>query len=83
MIPTHTPHLTTSFNGHAAILVIDSDPLALSMMGNILSEAGYDVHSACDWETGLRMAVTELPGLILLDVEAAESEGFEALRRLK
>ena len=64
------------------ILVVDDDPLILKMLANILSTAGYTVHSADSGELALASVAASLPALILLDVSMPVMDGFEVVQRL-
>jgi two-component system, cell cycle response regulator DivK len=44
---------------------------------------GYGVFSARDGAAGMAMAASERPGLILMDLNLPEIDGWEATRRLK
>ena len=51
--------------------------------GEILSQEGYEMIPALDGETGLRMAKTKKPDLILLDLILPKVHGFDVLKQLK
>jgi two-component system, cell cycle response regulator DivK len=53
------------------------------MLSRRLQKRGYEVVSAVDGETGVTMAQTEAPALILMDVSLPGIDGWEATRRLK
>ena len=44
---------------------------------------GYEILSARDGAAGIAMATSELPDLILMDLNLPEIDGWEATRRLK
>lgn len=48
-----------------------------------MKQEGYEVVSALDGETGLKMAKTENPDLILLDLILPKLYGLEVLKELK
>src|SRR5690242_20227723 len=59
------------------IMVVDDDPDALTMVGNILSNEGYELIKVSNaTEVGLK-AVQMTPDLILLDFLMPEINGFE------
>ncbi|MCJ7786605.1 response regulator [Patescibacteria group bacterium] len=51
--------------------------------GEILSQEGYEMIPALDGETGLEMAKTKKPDLILLDLILPKVHGFDVLKQLK
>jgi CheY-like chemotaxis protein len=65
------------------ILIVEDNEDNLVIYSTILSHVGYRVLEARDGETGIRMAHTEHPDLILMDVSIPVIDGWEATRRLK
>ena len=65
------------------ILFIEDEAILQKTFGDILKQADYKVISALDGETGLRLAKTEKPDLILLDLILPAMDGFEILEKLK
>ncbi|MCP5197355.1 MAG: sigma-54-dependent Fis family transcriptional regulator [Gammaproteobacteria bacterium] len=65
------------------VLMVDDTPANLSVLYELLSEAGYDVLVAEDGESALERAAYARPDLILMDVMMPGINGFEACRRLK
>ncbi len=66
-----------------SILVIDDEPLNLSIVSSLLEESGYEVLSAREGERGLEIARHACPDLILLDVMMPGIDGFEVCVKLK
>jgi diguanylate cyclase (GGDEF)-like protein/PAS domain S-box-containing protein len=66
-----------------SILVVDDEPLNLSIVSSLLEESGYEVLSARDGEKGLDIARNVRPDLILLDVMMPGIDGFEVCSELK
>jgi DNA-binding response OmpR family regulator len=64
------------------LLIEDSASQALRFK-LILERAGYHVRIATDGSAGWRMACTDHPRLILLDVDLPSMNGFQVLTRLK
>lgn len=65
------------------ILFIEDATALQKTFGDILRKGSYEVTSALDGEEGLKLAKTEKPDLILLDLILPKVDGFEVLRRLK
>lgn len=65
------------------ILFIEDESALQKSIGDALEQAGYEVISALDGELGLRLAKTEKPDLILLDLILPKMRGFEVLEQLK
>jgi two-component system, cell cycle sensor histidine kinase and response regulator CckA len=65
------------------VLVIDDQPDALSLVGQVLARDGYQVRTASDGQGGLASALEHRPDLILLDVRLGDMDGLEVCRRLK
>jgi two-component system cell cycle response regulator DivK len=65
------------------ILLIEDNELNRDMLSRRLVKRGYVVMTAVDGETGIAMAQSEAPALILMDVSLPGIDGWEATRRLK
>ena len=67
----------------ASILVIEDTRDTRTVVELILQEAGHSVISAIDGASGVAVAATENPDLILMDLALPRVDGWEATRRLK
>ncbi len=65
------------------ILVIEDDEFLNRMYVAKLEHEQFEVLSASDGETGLQLALTELPSLVLLDLLLPKRDGFSVLAELK
>lgn len=65
------------------ILLVEDDGFLASIYAQKLELEGFDVSLATNGEDGLRLAVKDVPHLILLDLVMPKLNGFEVLERLK
>jgi DNA-binding response OmpR family regulator len=65
------------------ILVIEDDPSILRGIQLNLGMEGYVVRSAMDGETGLALARTEKPDLVVVDVMLPRLGGLEVVREIR
>lgn len=65
------------------ILFIEDEVALQKTIGDALRKEGYQVISALDGESGLRLAQQELPDLILLDLILPKMHGLDLLEELK
>lgn len=67
----------------AKILVVDDTPANLEVITETLSSVGYTVAIAISGERALKRLKTQVPDLILLDVQMPVIDGFETCRQIK
>jgi adenylate cyclase len=67
----------------AKILVVDDVPQNVRLLEAVLAPRGYDVVTATDGESALRLIESEEPDLVLLDVVMPQLDGYEVCRRLR
>jgi DNA-binding response OmpR family regulator len=65
------------------ILFIEDESALQKTIQEILTREGYQLISAFDGESGLKLAKKEKPDLILLDLILPKKDGFEVLNELK
>jgi CheY-like chemotaxis protein len=65
------------------ILLVEDNETNRDMLSRRLKRRDYDVIIAVDGESGLALAGSELPDLILMDMSLPILDGWEATRRLK
>ncbi len=65
------------------IVVIEDDPSILRGLQLNLGMEGYLVRSAADGETGLSLARSERPDLVVVDVMLPRMDGFAVVRELR
>ena len=65
------------------VLVIDDDPSIRQVVGNALSDEGYDVDEAADGRAALAAIDRAHPDVILLDMKMPGMDGWEFVRRYR
>jgi len=65
------------------IVLIDDDLKLNELLKTYLQGFGFEIHSAAEAESGLRLVRRINPDLIILDVMLPVSDGFEILRKLR
>jgi PAS domain S-box-containing protein len=71
-------------DGKSTVLYIEDNPVNLMLMEAMLEhEPGVRLITALEPALGLRLAQSERPRLILLDIQLPVISGFEVLRRLR
>ena len=65
------------------ILVVDDEKSIVDIISYNLKKEGYEVITAYDGQQGLRIALTENPDLIMLDIMMPKLDGFEVCRRIR
>src|ERR1051325_2328783 len=65
------------------ILVVDDVAANVRLLEAILEPAGFSLSSASSGPEALERVATELPDLVLLDVQMAGMNGYEVCRRIR
>ncbi|MGI8924329.1 MAG: response regulator [Fimbriimonadales bacterium] len=65
------------------ILLVEDNEMNRDMLSRRLERRGYEVVLAVDGPSGVAMAQTEAPDLILMDMSLPVLDGWEATRLLK
>jgi PAS domain S-box-containing protein len=69
--------------GQGTILIVDDTPHNLRLLSNMLIEQGYMVRAVVNGKMALKSVVTDIPDIILLDVNMPGMNGYEVCRQLK
>jgi len=67
----------------AKVLIIEDNPANMTLATFLLQSAGHSVLAATDAETGLTLARSEQPDLVLMDIQLPGMDGLEATALLK
>jgi two-component system cell cycle response regulator DivK len=67
----------------AKILLVEDNEMNRDMLSRRLVRKGYEVVIAVDGEEGVKMARSEHPELILMDISLPILDGWEATRQIK
>ncbi len=65
------------------VLIIDDDVQSLRLVGLMLERQGYQIFAASNGTQGLRLARSEQPDIILLDVMMPDMDGYDVARRMR
>lgn len=65
------------------ILLVEDNEMNRDMLSRRLARKGYEVVLAVDGPSGVAMAQSESPDLVLMDMSLPTVDGWEATRRLK
>jgi two-component system, cell cycle response regulator DivK len=65
------------------ILLVEDNEMNRDMLSRRLARRGYEVVVAVDGEAGVRMAQSEAPALILMDMSLPGLDGWDATRQIK
>ncbi len=67
----------------AKVLVVEDNPANMTLAKFLLESVGHTVLSAIDAESGVILATTEQPDLILMDIQLPGMDGLQATGLLK
>ncbi|MEQ8443169.1 MAG: response regulator [Alphaproteobacteria bacterium] len=67
----------------AKILLVEDNEMNREMLSRRLMRRGFEVAVAVDGQVGVEMAASELPDLILMDINLPVMDGWDATRTIK
>jgi PAS domain S-box-containing protein len=65
------------------IVLIDDEEDIREVMSLALADAGYEVRTAADGETGLKLCLETTPQIVITDIRMPGMDGLQVLERLK
>ncbi|MCW3059026.1 MAG: hypothetical protein JWQ02_847 [Capsulimonas sp.] len=65
------------------ILVIDDEKIVQDLVSDALTRGGFNVLVASDAQSGLELALSRQPQLILLDIRLPRTNGLDVLRQMR
>ncbi len=65
------------------IVAIDDDSIIRTLLSNMLKKAGYEVLTASDGQTGLRLSIEEDADVVITDYQMPGKNGMEVLEELR
>jgi CheY-like chemotaxis protein len=65
------------------VLLVEDNEMNRDMLSRRLARRGFNVLIAVDGEQGVRLAKSEMPDLILMDMSLPVIDGWEAARQIK
>ncbi|MHC1778575.1 MAG: sigma-54-dependent transcriptional regulator [Lentimicrobium sp.] len=65
------------------ILAIDDDSIIRTLLTNILTKVGYEVVTAVDGESGLELAISTTPDLVVTDFQMPGISGLDVVTELQ
>jgi two-component system alkaline phosphatase synthesis response regulator PhoP len=69
-------------NNHK-LLLVDDEPDILEFLSFNLRRQGYNVFTAADGDAGIRLALSEIPHLVLLDMMMPVKNGIEVCKEIR
>lgn len=67
----------------AKILIVDDEKNIVDILAYNLRKEGYEIIEAHDGKTGLELALSENPDLVMLDIMMPHLDGYEVCKRLR
>ena len=65
------------------VLIVEDNEKNMKLARDVLQAKGYATLEAVNGETGVQLALTHHPDLVLMDIQLPDINGFEAFRRIR
>jgi two-component system alkaline phosphatase synthesis response regulator PhoP len=69
--------------GREKLLIVEDDPAIQRMIGDYFRHVGYDIVTASDGESGVRLAQSERPAAMILDLMLPKLDGLSVCRQVR
>lgn len=69
--------------GRDKLLIVEDDPAIQRMIGDYFRHVGYDIIAAGDGEAGVRVAQSERPAAMILDLMLPKLDGLSVCRQVR
>ena len=84
MFPDNPAALMKRMDGHPVrVLVVDDEPSLAELLANVLRYEGWEIQTAGDGRSAVRVAREFRPDAVVLDVMLPDFDGLEVLRRVR
>lgn len=77
------PRLTRADGSPLRVLVVDDEPNLAELLTSALRYEGWDVSTALNGQSAVRLARETVPDVIVLDIMLGDIDGIEVLRRIR
>jgi len=67
----------------SVVLIVEDNPINRDVLGRRLERRGFNIRFAEDGPSGISLARSLRPDVILMDIGLGEMDGWEATRRIK
>jgi DNA-binding response OmpR family regulator len=78
-----SPAKVNAYTVREKLLIVEDDPAIQRMIGDYFRHVGYDIIVAGDGESGVRMAQSERPTAMILDLMLPKMDGLAVCRQLR
>ncbi len=65
------------------ILIVEDEPQIVAVLRGYLADAGFEVIAAADGRSGLQLARTKKPDLVILDLNLPQMDGIDVARTIR
>jgi signal transduction histidine kinase/DNA-binding response OmpR family regulator len=76
-------HVRLPADDDSAILLVDDDPKALELLGEVLRASGYETQAVRNGKRALEVLANKAVGAVLLDLLMPGMDGFEVIRHVR